>query len=443
MATLLLVTDDAITIKSLKLSLEQQNHSVLVSESIHGARSITSKIDCVICEHRLSDGSGIDLIIHFKPTPLVLLVGQSSLQAGILAMRKGAFDCFTKPVDQVDLVKAVDRATTHYSAITETDSMIGHCESMLKLKRQVSRIAQLDKTILISGESGTGKELVAKSIHAQSKRSGLKMISVNCATIPESLIEVELFGDVNAESSNEVSDYPGLIESADQSSLFLDEIGELPTGTQTRLLQFLEEGKFQRVGGTKRICIDVRLITATRHNLLEMVSTGKFREDLYYRLNIIELICPPLRDRKDDILILAKAFLEQVKKDMFRSEIRFSDAAKAAISKYRWPGNVRELRNVVQRAVFLCEGPIIKTTDLNIQTINTDLPEFSAGEQHRVTESQPTMSLEDYFQHFVLSHQEQMSETELARQLGISRKSLWERRNRLGIPKRKETSSDS
>jgi DNA-binding NtrC family response regulator len=174
-----------------------------------------------------------------------------------------------------------------------------------------------------------------------------------------------------------------------------------------------------------------------------MVSTGKFREDLYYRLNIIELICPPLRDRKDDILILAKAFLEQVKKDMFRSEIRFSDAAKAAISKYRWPGNVRELRNVVQRAVFLCEGPIIKTTDLNIQTINTDLPEFSAGEQHRVTESQPTMSLEDYFQHFVLSHQEQMSETELARQLGISRKSLWERRNRLGIPKRKETSSDS
>jgi DNA-binding NtrC family response regulator len=441
MAALLLVTDDAITIKSLQLSLEQQNHSVLVRESIRGAKSITSKIDCVICEHRLSDGSGIELIIHFKPTPIVLLVGQSSLQAGILAMRKGAFDCFTKPVDQVDLVKAVDRATTSYSVIT--DPMIGHCESMLKLKRQVSRIAQLDKTILISGESGTGKELVAKSIHAQSKRSGLEMISVNCATIPEHLIEVELFGGVNTELSNAISDYPGLIESADKSSLFLDEIGELPTGAQTRLLQFLEEGKFRRVGGTKRICIDVRVIAATRYNLLEMVSTGKFREDLYYRLNVIELTCPTLRDRKDDILILAEAFLEQVKNDMQLSEIRFGDAAKAAISKYRWPGNVRELRNVVQQAVVLYEGPIIKATDLNIQTLDTDLPDFSAGEQHRVTESRPTMSLEDYFQYFVLSHQEQMSETELAKQLGISRKSLWERRNRLGIPKRKEISSES
>ena len=149
------------------------------------------------------------------------------------------------------------------------------------------------------------------------------------------------------------SDHAGLIESADQSSLFLDEIGELPTGAQTRLLQLLEEGKVRRVGGTDQIYVDVRLIAATQHDLLERVSTGEFREDLYYRLNIIELTCPPLRDREDDILILAEAFLKQVKNEMVRPEIRLSDAARAAISKYRWPGNVRELSNVVQRAVVL------------------------------------------------------------------------------------------
>ena len=441
MATLLIVTDDVITCKSLQMSLEQQNHLVLVSESIHGAKSITSKIDCVICENRLSDGSGIDLITNFKPTPLILLVGQSSLQAGILAMRKGAFDCFTKPVDQTDLSKAVDRATKTYSA--KIDPMIGHCEPMLKLKRQVSRVAPLDKTILISGEPGTGKELLAKSIHDQSKRSGLEMISINCATIPQGLIESELFGYVNEELKSVASDHAGLIESADQSSLFLDEIGELPAGAQTRLLQLLEEGKVRRVGGTDQIYVDVRLIAATHHDLLERVSTGEFREDLYYRLNIIELTCPPLRDREDDILILAEAFLKQVKNEMVRPEIRLSDAARAAISKYRWPGNVRELSNVVQRAVVLCEGPTIEATDLNIQITGPDLPKFSAGEQHHVTESRPTMSLEDYFQYFVLSHQEQMSETELAKQLGISRKSLWERRNRLGIPKRKEALPES
>ena len=170
------------------------------------------------------------------------------------------------------------------------------------------------------------------------------------------------------ELSNAVSDHAGLIESADQSSLFLDEIGELPTGSTNETSAVFRGGLFRRVGGTEEIYVDVRLIAATRHNLLEMVSTGEFREDLYYRLNIIELTCPPLRDRKDDILILAEAFLEQVKNDMLRPEIRFSDAAKVAISKYRWPGNVRELRNVVQQAVILCEGPIIEATDLNIQT---------------------------------------------------------------------------
>tara|TARA_B100001093_G_scaffold28036_3_gene24489 strand:+ start:79 stop:1407 length:1329 start_codon:yes stop_codon:yes gene_type:complete len=442
MATLLLVTDETIINKSIQISLEQENHTVLMGESIHDAKSITSKIDCIICEHRLTDGSGIDLIMHFKPVPLILLVGQSALQIGILAMRKGAFDCFTKPVDPADIIKAVDRATATSSALV-TDPMVGHCEPMLKLKRQVSRVAPRDTPILISGESGTGKELVAKSIHAQSKRSGFEMISVNCAARPESLVEAELFGHINKKLTAATSDHLGLIESADQSSLFLDEIGELPLGIQSRLLRLLEVGEIRRIGSTEKIYVDVRIIAATHHNLLEMVSKGEFRKDLYYRLNVIELICPPLRDRKEDIVILAEAFLEQVKNDLVRPGIQLSAAVKAALTKYRWPGNIRELRNVIQKAVMFCEDPIINIIDLNIQTIDAGLRGFSAGDQHHGTENRPTMSLEDYFQYFVLSHEEQMSETELAKRLGISRKSLWERRNRLGIPKRKDILPDS
>ena len=234
MATLLLVTDEAIVRKSIQMGLEQHGHQVLIAESLKEAMSQESTVDCVISEHRLADGSGIDLISHFKPVPLILLVGQVSLQAGIVAMRKGAFDCFTKPVDHQDLLRAIEKASS--SGVTSTaDSMIGQCEIMLKLKKQIQRVAPLDTTILIGGESGTGKELVAQSIHQLSSRSSKEMISVNCAAIPESLIEAELFGHVKGAFTGATQDRAGLIESADGSTLFLDEIGELPLEAQSRL----------------------------------------------------------------------------------------------------------------------------------------------------------------------------------------------------------------
>ena len=442
MATLLLVTDEAIVRKSIQMGLEQHGHQVLIAESLKEAMSQQSTVDCVISEHRLADGSGIDLISHFKPVPLILLVGQVSLQAGIVAMRKGAFDCFTKPVDHQDLLRAIEKASS--SGVTSTaDSMIGQCEIMLKLKKQIQRVAPLDTTILIGGESGTGKELVAQSIHQMSSRSSKEMISVNCAAIPESLIEAELFGHVKGAFTGATQDRAGLIESADGSTLFLDEIGELPLEAQSRLLRVLQEGEIRRVGSTDRTYVNVRLVAATHRNLLEMVAKGQFREDLYYRLNVIELRCPPLRERDGDILVLAESFLERVKHQMNRSELKFSGDARSAIESHTWPGNVRELGNVIERAVVLCEGPLIDYSDLGLQSAQNQDHQFSAGEQRSPGRAQPMMSLEDYFQHFVLSHEEHMSETELAKRLGISRKSLWERRNRLGIPRRKEDPLDS
>lgn len=442
MATLLLVTDEAIVRKSIQMGLEQHGHQVLIAESLKEAMSQQSTVDCVISEHRLADGSGIDLISHFKPVPLILLVGQVSLQAGIVAMRKGAFDCFTKPVDHQDLLRAIEKASS--SGVTSTaDSMIGQCEIMLKLKKQIQRVAPLDTTILIGGESGTGKELVAQSIHQLSSRSSKEMISVNCAAIPESLIEAELFGHVKGAFTGATQDRAGLIESADGSTLFLDEIGELPLEAQSRLLRVLQEGEIRRVGSTDRTYVNVRLVAATHRNLLDMVAKGQFREDLYYRLNVIELRCPPLRERDGDILLLAESFLERVKHQMNRSELKFSGDARSAIESHTWPGNVRELGNVIERAVVLCEGPLIDYSDLGLQSAQNQDHQFSAGEQRSPGRAQPMMSLEDYFQHFVLSHEEHMSETELAKRLGISRKSLWERRNRLGIPRRKEDPLDS
>lgn len=442
MATLLLVTDEAIIRKSIQLGLEQRGHQVLTAESVKEAMSQVKDIDCVVCEHRLADGSGIDLIAHFKPIPLILLVGQVSLQAGILAMRKGAFDCFTKPVDHNDLLRSIEKATATRSA-KSTDMMIGQSEVMLQLKKQVSRVAPLDTTILIGGESGTGKELVAKSIHQMSSRSEKDMVSVNCAAIPESLIEAELFGHVKGAFTGATQDRAGLIESADGSTLFLDEIGELPLEAQSRLLRVLQEGEIRKVGSTDRTYVNVRLVAATHRNLLDMVSKGQFREDLYYRLNVIELRCPPLRDRGEDIMILAEALLDRVKHQMNRPELKFNSSIQTSIESHPWPGNVRELGNVIERAVVLCEGPLIDQSDLGLTNVPDTNHTFAAKEQRPMGRAQPMMSLEDYFQHFVLSHEDQMSETELAKRLGISRKSLWERRNRLGIPRRKDESQDS
>jgi DNA-binding NtrC family response regulator len=434
MARILLVTDEAIVKKSLAYNLEHGGHTVTTVPCLADAWQYRGQVDAVLAELRLNQESGLELIDSFKPHPVILMVSQAGIQQGVVAMRQGAFDCLIKPIDAHELLRTMERAIPATDALDPlAKTMLGQSEVMGRLRKQILRVAPLDTTVLIGGESGTGKELVAQAIHHASSRHGREMISVNCAAIPESLIEAELFGHVKGAFTGASSDRAGLIEAADASTLFLDEIGELPLDAQARLLRVLQEGEIRRVGSTERTHVNVRLIAATHRDLIDMVQRGRFRDDLYYRLNVIALNCPPLRERDQDVVLLADAFLEQVRGRLKRPELRWTEDARQAIAAHPWPGNVRELQNAVERAAVLAESAHIHPDDLGIQGRPI---QFVGGTQRTLSE-RPTMSLEDYFQHFVMSHQDQLSETELAKRLGISRKSLWERRQRLGIPRRK------
>ncbi|MFO8141117.1 MAG: sigma-54 dependent transcriptional regulator, partial [Marinobacter sp.] len=322
--------------------------------------------------------------------------------------------------------------------------MFGQCEPMQTVFTLIRKVAPTETTVLILGESGTGKELAARALHLLSPRATKPMISVNCAAIPESLIESELFGHEKGAFTGAVSARTGLIEAADGGSLFLDEIGELPAEAQARLLRVLQESEIRRVGSTQSRTVDVRMIAATHRNLKTMTRTGEFREDLYYRLNVMQIRIPPLRERRPDILGLARRFLKRQADKLGRPELSLSPEAMQALERCRWPGNVRELENAIERASILADGDIITPSVLDLDSDFSDeyIPEtLVAGnnEQTRTREADASndLSLEDYFQHFVLENQDRMSETDLAQKLGISRKSLWERRQRLGIPRKK------
>jgi DNA-binding NtrC family response regulator len=329
--------------------------------------------------------------------------------------------------------------------------IIGTCAPMQDLYSKIRKVAPTDSNVLIQGESGTGKELVARALHNLSRRAKAPMISVNCAAIPETLIESELFGHEKGAFTGASAGRAGLVEAADGGTLFLDEIGELPLEAQARLLRVLQEGEIRRVGAVQSQKVDVRLIAATHRDLKNLAKVGQFREDLYYRLHVIALKLPALRERGSDVNEIASAFLARQSARIGRDDLHFSSEAEQAIRHYSWPGNVRELENAVERSVILSESPEISAELLGIDIELSDLDDddlldgmsalgsVSAGNaSHEPTED---LSLEDYFQHFVLEHQDHMTETELARKLGVSRKCLWERRQRLGIPRRKSNAT--
>jgi two-component system response regulator HydG len=323
--------------------------------------------------------------------------------------------------------------------------MIGNCSAMQQLYDRIYKVAPTMATVLIQGETGTGKELAARAVHAASSRSNKPLICVNCAAIPETLIESELFGYEKGAFTGAVSNRMGLIEAADGGTLFLDEIGELPLEAQARLLRFLQEGEIRAIGSIQTRKVDVRLIAATHRDLKALASESQFREDLYYRINVMQLDLPPLRARGKDILEIAEVHLTKLCVDFKKPNLHFSPKAIQAITTYQWPGNVRELNNAVERAVILCDEDEIdyELLNIDIELINvTKMASANSAQKAQPpnqTHSDPSedLSLEDYFQRFVLEHQDTMSETELAQKLGVSRKCLWERRQRLGLPRKK------
>ncbi|MCL6271771.1 sigma-54 dependent transcriptional regulator [Sansalvadorimonas sp. 2012CJ34-2] len=459
---ILIVEDEPVIRSSLRRLLVRNGYDVTEAESAEDAcRHSLESFDLIISDLRLPGEAGTVLIERSKYTPVLIMTSYASLRSAVDSMKMGAVDYIAKPFDHENMLNSVaeiigrahdreneqqDSAQTQKQpAISESDSsrntagIIGHCPPMQTLFNRIDRVAPTEATVLILGESGTGKELVAKALHNASRRKASPMISVNCAAIPETLIESELFGHERGAFTGATTTRNGLIEAADGGTLFLDEIGELPLEAQARLLRVLQEGEIRRVGSVESRKVNVRLIAATHRNLKLMASEGDFREDLYYRLNVVELRLPPLRERGQDITLLAEALLEKTVERMGTGAMLLSPEALVAISRHLWPGNVRELENAMERAVILCEDDMITPELLGLdEAIIKPKAKLTAIPEQSSDINEDDLSLEDYFQRFVLEHQEHMNETQLAKKLGISRKCLWERRKRLGIP-RKET----
>jgi two-component system, NtrC family, response regulator AtoC len=303
--------------------------------------------------------------------------------------------------------------------------LIGDSPGMREVMARVDRLAPTDATVLIRGESGTGKELVAHALHARGPRAGAAFIAVNCAAIPDGLVESELFGHEKGAFTGAATRHTGLADAADGGTLFLDEIGELSPAAQARLLRFVQDSEVRPVGATRARRVDVRVIAATHRDLLRRVREGAFREDLYYRLRVVEVNLPPLRDRGEDAVLLARHLLAAAAQRLGRPELTLAPDALRSIRDHRWPGNVRELDNAIQRAAIMADTDEI---DARLLALDDEVPDLAA-------KPPATASLEDYFRRFVAEHEAHLSETELARRLGISRKALWERRQRMGLPR--------
>ncbi|MGY4492366.1 sigma-54-dependent transcriptional regulator [Pseudomonas sp. TE3610] len=473
MPHILIVEDETIIRSALRRLLERNQYQVSEAGSVQEAQERFSipTFDLIVSDLRLPGAPGTELIKLGQGKPVLIMTSYASLRSAVDSMKMGAVDYIAKPFDHDEMLQAVARilrdrqsAPAPVAAPAERATngsgkaaagaenangdigIIGSCPPMQDLYSKIRKVAPTDSNVLIQGESGTGKELVARALHNLSRRAKAPMISVNCAAIPETLIESELFGHEKGAFTGASAGRAGLVEAADGGTLFLDEIGELPLEAQARLLRVLQEGEIRRVGSVQSQKVDVRLIAATHRDLKSLAKVGQFREDLYYRLHVIALKLPALRERGADVNEIANAFLARQSARIGRNDLRFAPDAEQAIRHYSWPGNVRELENAVERSVILSESAEISAELLGIDIELEDLDDeaFEAlaaqpGSNVGTTNHEPTedLSLEDYFQHFVLEHQDHMTETELARKLGVSRKCLWERRQRLGIPRRK------
>ncbi|HKI73085.1 MAG TPA: sigma-54 dependent transcriptional regulator [Pseudomonadales bacterium] len=439
---ILIVEDEVVIRSSLKKFLEKQSFKVKEAGSITEAEDFDlSQFSLIITDLRLPGPTGTDIIKMAPDVPVVVMTSYASVSSAVDAMKMGAADYIVKPFDYDELHNTVCKLLRddepEKTIAPPVVGMLGNCTAMQELFDRINKVAPTNTNVLILGESGTGKELVARAIHNGSSQAGREMISLNCAAIPDTLIESELFGHEKGAFTGATSARVGLVEAADGGTLFLDEIGELPLDAQARLLRVLQEGEVRRVGSiaTKKVC--VRLIAATHRDLKSLTKRGEFREDLYYRLNVVKLSLPPLRDRQEDIVPLAEMFLKNDCKSLGKPSLSFMPETIDFIGRYHWPGNIRELENAIERAVILCEDEQISPALLGIEIeAELSVPSPDDGAED--------LSLEDYFQKFVLANQDTMTETELAQKLGISRKALWQKRQKLNLPReRSRKASDS
>lgn len=467
MKNILIVEDEELIRTGLRRLLQRHQYQVSEAGSVHEATNNfrLDEFDLIITDLRLPGELGTSLIELAKPTPVLIMTSFGTMKSAVDAMKQGAVDYISKPFDHDEMIISVARILREQQLSQENTvlkqqqknptitGIIGSCPAMQELFKRVNRVAPMMSTVLVRGESGTGKELVAKALHNESPRKDHPLISVNCAAIPETLIEAELFGYEKGAFTGANTQRKGLVEAADGGTLFLDEIGELPLEAQARLLRLLQEKEVRRLGATQTRSVDIRLVAATHRNLKQLAAEGLFREDLYYRLNVIELLIPPLRERGNDIIEIALVLLEKTCQKLHVNALSFDEDSIAAMLAYTWPGNVRELENAIERAVILAEG---KTISPDLLAIDLDIPLLTKKPEprfdsnatiktstkaifHEVPDASNQKLSEAEFQDFILTYQEQLSETELAKRLGISRKTLWERRQRMGIPRHRST----
>jgi len=374
----------------LRHALERQGHAVIEARDQAEAMRMLQQAQpaLVLSDLRLPEGDGFGVLRASKEidpdVPVIVMTAYGSIEDAVTAMKEGALDFLAKPVDPDHLLLLVSRALEQRRLVTENllmkeelavrrgaPQLVGDDASLRKVFASLQRAASTDTTVLIEGESGTGKELFARSLHALSSRADAPFVAINCAAIPETLLETELFGHEKGAFTGAVSRKPGKFEMAHRGTLFLDEIGDLPLALQAKILRALEERRFERVGGTALVTVDVRLVAATKRGLRAAVAARRFREDLFFRLSVFPITVPPLRDRGNDIPLLARYFVDRFCRDLKKKAIGLSPAALDALQAYRWPGNVRELQNCIERAVILADGDSILPRHLNLTFVDT------------------------------------------------------------------------
>ena len=383
METILIVDDERNYLVLLEALLGPEGYEIMTADNAYDALSLVREadLDLVITDMKMPRMDGMELLDECKRTksdlPVIMMTAYGTIEMAVEAMKKHAYDYITKPFQNEQLKLTVKKALENYRLIKENrllsqalsdrfkhGNMVGKSKSMQKVYDIVDKVAQSKASVLITGPSGTGKELIAKAIHYGSPRKNRPFVSINCGALTETLLESELFGHERGAFTGAVAMKKGRFELADEGTLFLDEVGDMPPSLQVKLLRVLQEMEFVRVGGTRTIRVDVRVISASNRNIKEDVARGPFREDLFYRLNVIHIEVPPLRERIDDIPLLVRHFIEKYRDEQGKKAIELSPEVWKAIYAYPWPGNVRELENAIERAVVLNSGGVITPEDL-------------------------------------------------------------------------------
>ncbi len=449
---ILLVDDDQHLLQSMGLWLEEQGYQIFLAANQKTAEKhlAANPIDLALVDLRLGAEDGMSILRHckkhFPQVTVLLMTGYATVDTGVEAIRAGTFDLLTKPLIDEEILLAFNRALSQKQVIDENEqlktqleakfgrtSIVGNDQQMQKTFDMVDRIADTRATVLITGESGTGKSLIARAIHQRSTRRKAPFIEIACGALPENLLESELFGHVAGSFTGATGNKEGKFKQAEGGTIFLDEIGTASPGLQVKLLRVLQELEFEQVGGSETFKVDTRIVLATNEDLSKAVAEGRFRQDLYYRVNVINIELPALRQRTTDIPILAQHFLEKVCEEENKQILGFDHSALQALSAYAWPGNVRELQNIVERAALLGKGPHISVQDLpsHINSCTSDsisIPQ--SGRRMTLKEA-----LEGPERQIILQclRENNWNRNETADQLGVNRTTLYKKMKKLGL----------